>query len=38
VEDGNGVTKEIIPFNLEELLNKEGLAETLLKPDLPEPG
>ena len=25
------VTKEIIPFNLEELLNKEGLAETLLR-------
>ncbi len=27
----DGVTKEIIPFNLEELLNKEGLAETLLR-------
>jgi protein involved in polysaccharide export with SLBB domain len=29
----DGVTKEIIPFSLEELLNKEGLAETLLRPD-----
>jgi protein involved in polysaccharide export with SLBB domain len=33
MEDGNGVTKEIIPFSLEELLNKEGLADTLLRPD-----
>ena len=33
MEDRNGVTKEIIPFSLEELLNKEGLAETLLRPD-----
>ena len=29
----DGVTKEIIPFNLEELLNKEGFAETLLRTD-----
>ena len=29
----DGVTKEIIPFNLEELLNKEGLAETQLRTD-----
>ena len=29
----DGVTKEIILFNLEELLNKEGLAETLLQTD-----
>ena len=29
----DGVTKKIIPFSLEELLNKEGLAETLLQPD-----
>jgi protein involved in polysaccharide export with SLBB domain len=29
----DGVTKEIIPFSLEEVLNKEGLADTLLRPD-----
>ena len=29
----DGVTKEIIPFNLDEVLNKGGLAETLLRTD-----
>ena len=29
----DSVTKEIIPFNLDEVLNKEGLAETLLRTD-----
>ena len=29
----DSVTKEIIPFDLDEVLNKEGLAETLLRTD-----